>query len=32
MHPQGVADMRPDLEQDRLGKRSMGKKTNCEDS
>jgi hypothetical protein len=32
MHPQGVADVRADLEEDRLGGCEIGEKTNCEKS
>jgi hypothetical protein len=32
MHPQGVADVGADLEQDRLRDRGLGEKGNCEKS
>jgi hypothetical protein len=32
MHPEGVADVGADLEQDGLGERSLSNKTNCEKS
>jgi hypothetical protein len=32
MHPEGVADVGADLEQDGLGERGLGEKGNCEKS
>jgi hypothetical protein len=32
MHPEGVAYMGADLEQDGLGERGLGEKNNCEKS
>jgi hypothetical protein len=32
VHAQCIANVRADLEENRLSKRSMGKKTNCEES